>query len=114
MTENEGDGLDEFGYSTNRQLLQGDTFKSSASASKSTKKKRNIMEDLINPDSKIKSKSNYKLKGKSLYICGPKNNFRFFIFKIVTNKFFDPFILSLILISTILLAVDNPLNDPNG
>ncbi len=32
----------------------------------------------------------------------------------MTHKYFDPFIMSLIFISTILMAVDSPLNDPDS
>jgi hypothetical protein len=32
----------------------------------------------------------------------------------VSHKYFDPFIMTLIFTSTILMAVDSPLNDPNS
>ena len=55
-----------------------------------------------------------KLSGKVLYCLGPENKFRLFIARVVTHKYFDPFIMTLIFISTILMAVDSPLNDPNS
>jgi uncharacterized membrane protein len=45
---------------------------------------------------------------------GPENKFRLLIARLVTHKYFDPFIMSLIFISTILMAVDSPLNDPES
>lgn len=47
-------------------------------------------------------------KGKSLCIFGPESELRQFCGKIATNKWFDYFILSLILIGTICLAIDSP------
>lgn len=66
----------------------------------------------MNPSSKIEVKSATILNGRSLYIFGPRDKFRLFITKIVFNKYFDPFILFLIVFSTVLLAIDNPLDDP--
>ena len=37
-----------------------------------------------------------------------------FCAKIVNHKFFDPFILFIITITTLTLALDNPLDDPKG
>lgn len=39
---------------------------------------------------------------------------RIFVKKIVLHPYFDPFIIFIIIISTVLMAIDNPLNDPNG
>jgi hypothetical protein len=55
-----------------------------------------------------------KLNGKVFYCLGPENKFRLFIARLVTHKYFDPFIMTLIFISTILMAVDSPLNDPDS
>ena len=44
----------------------------------------------------------------------PNNKFRILVSKLVTHYLFDPTILLIILISTITMAVDNPLQDPNG
>ena len=45
---------------------------------------------------------------------GPNNCFRQGIKSIVTYRYFDPFILFMICASTILLTLENPLDDPNG
>ena len=55
-----------------------------------------------------------KLTGKSLYCLGPESKIRQFFVRLVTHKYFDPFIMTLIFISTILMAVDSPLNDPDS
>lgn len=57
---------------------------------------------------------NLGLEGNSLIFFSPENKFRFFIAKIVKSKYFEMFILTLIAISSILLALDNPLNDPES
>ena len=44
----------------------------------------------------------------------PTNSFRLFIAKIVKSQNFENFILFLIAFSSILLALDNPLNDPES
>ena len=43
-----------------------------------------------------------------------RNKFQNFSHKIVTNKIFDYVMLVFIIFSVVLLALDNPLNDPNG
>jgi hypothetical protein len=45
---------------------------------------------------------------------GPENRCRLLFARLVTHKYFDPFIMTLIFTSTILMAVDSPLNDPNS
>ena len=59
-------------------------------------------------------KTTRHLRGKSLYIFSAKNPIRIFLHKILLLPYFDHIILVLIIISSILLALDNPLNDPNG
>lgn len=54
------------------------------------------------------------LMGKALFIFGPTNAIRLFTHKIFSWKHFDNVILVIIIISSILLAIDNPLNDPDG
>ena len=49
-----------------------------------------------------------------MFIFGPRNKFRILIAKLVKTKYFEGLILSLIVISSVLLALDNPLNDPNS
>jgi len=56
----------------------------------------------------------FTLQGRSLYLMDPKNSFRVFCAKIVYHKHFDDFILLLIIVSTGLLALENPLKDPNS
>ena len=56
----------------------------------------------------------YLLEGKSLFLFGPDSKFRIMVNRIVTFYLFDPVILLVIGVSTITMAVDNPLNDPNG
>ena len=54
------------------------------------------------------------LRGKSLYLFSVNNPLRVFLHKIRYWAYFDNVILVLIIISSILLALDNPLNDPDG
>jgi hypothetical protein len=53
-------------------------------------------------------------EGNSLFFLGPENSFRIFVTRIVESKPFDMIILFLIAFSSILLALDNPLNDPES
>ncbi len=55
-----------------------------------------------------------RLLGKSLFMCRPDNKFRRCIAKTVVHKVFEATIIILILASSILLAIENPLDDPNG
>jgi len=73
------------------------------------------METVIQPhSSKNKKQEVIELTGRALIILGPNNRFRIFIMKMVLHKYFETFIISLIVFSTVLMAIDNPLNDPNG
>jgi hypothetical protein len=56
----------------------------------------------------------YLAVGKSLYIFSHKNPVRVILKKLVKWKYFDWVVLAIIIISSILLAIDNPLNDPEG
>lgn len=58
--------------------------------------------------------NNMRCEGNSLILMGPDNSFRLLITRIVKSQKFDMFILFLIAVSSILLALDNPLNDPNS
>ena len=49
-----------------------------------------------------------------MWIFGNKNKLRLFLFKLVTHNFFEHFINLIIFISALELALNNPLNDPNG
>jgi hypothetical protein len=52
--------------------------------------------------------------GTALFFLTPDMNFRRFIFRICEDSRFEKFILVLIVISSILLSQENPLNDPNS
>ena len=54
------------------------------------------------------------LYGKALYLFGPNNGFRKVCSKIVRHTIFENFIILLILISTINLALESPLEDPQS
>ena len=49
-----------------------------------------------------------------MFLFPEDNEYRIFLLKLVKSRYFDIFIFSLIGISSILLALDNPLNDPNS
>jgi hypothetical protein len=55
-----------------------------------------------------------QMEGTSVWLFSVDNSFRRFIYRLSSHKFFDIFILLIIILSTIQLAMDNPLNDPNG
>lgn len=54
------------------------------------------------------------MTGRSLYIFSDTNKFRKIIYNITTWKHFDKFIMLTIGLSSIQLALENPLNDPNS
>ena len=54
------------------------------------------------------------MEGNSLFIFGNKNRFRLFLIRIVKSKLFEYIITIIIVISSITLAIDNPLNDPES
>jgi hypothetical protein len=56
----------------------------------------------------------FALRGKSLFLFGNSNKFRIKIAKITNSKKFETVILFFIVASSILLALENPLDDPNG
>jgi voltage-dependent calcium channel L type alpha-1D len=49
-----------------------------------------------------------------LFIFGKKNPIRRICKSIVTWEYFDSIIITIIVISSVVLAIDNPLNDPKG
>ena len=55
-----------------------------------------------------------KAEGHSLYFFGPSNTIRLFLLKIIENPKFDMIILFFIFASSILLILENPLDDPDG
>mmetsp|Transcript_30932 Transcript_30932/g.38247 ORF Transcript_30932/g.38247 Transcript_30932/m.38247 type:complete len:80 (-) Transcript_30932:2848-3087(-) len=52
--------------------------------------------------------------GKSLFCLGPENRFRLAVHAFVENIWFGRIILTLIVISTLTLALETPLDDPKG
>jgi len=50
----------------------------------------------------------------SFFVLAPNNRFRLFLHRLLRNRYFESFILILILISSILLALDQPTLDPNS
>ena len=54
------------------------------------------------------------LHGRSLFCLGPNNSLRIMCHTLVENKWFTRIILVLICISTITLALETPLDDPEG
>ena len=65
-------------------------------------------------DKKKKIKKQIVLEGTSLFVFGPTNPIRVFCANIVNLAYFDTFILVMIFASTILLSLENPLDNPNG
>jgi len=59
-------------------------------------------------------KKGMKLNGKSLYVFKPENPFRNFCGIVSSNTIFDYFIIVCILASTIALAFEHPLEDPQS
>lgn len=54
-----------------------------------------------------------ELKGKSLFIFGPKNWFRNKVADIIRKDYFENFFIMLLLLSILPLCLSSPLNDPN-
>ena len=54
------------------------------------------------------------VQGDSLYLFKRDNEFRQFLFRLVSSEKFEQSILIFILLSAVGLAFNNPLNDPNG
>ena len=59
-------------------------------------------------------KKEIKVKGRSCFIFKPNNWLRQICYKIVKWAYYDTAVLFLIAISTLLLTLDNPNNDPYG
>lgn len=55
-----------------------------------------------------------QLEGRSLYIFSSTNPLRQLLMRVIVHPYFDFIILTLIFISTVFLAMDNPLNNPEG
>ena len=59
-------------------------------------------------------KKDINIEGRSLFLFGPKNKLRIIIARIVNHVRFDNFILILIGLSAIHLALESPLDNPDG
>ncbi|CAK62390.1 unnamed protein product (macronuclear) [Paramecium tetraurelia] len=55
-----------------------------------------------------------QLEGVSLFIFPPQNKIRIRVSKLINHKYFEFFILTIIIISSILLALDDPLSSSNN
>jgi len=55
-----------------------------------------------------------RMQSNSLCCMSPQNRFRKAVFAITSHAVFDRVVLLLILLSSVTLAIDNPLNDPDG
>ena len=55
-----------------------------------------------------------ELQGNALFCLKPQNALRVMCYKLVESKWFKNTILVLIIISTITLALETPLDDPEG
>lgn len=65
-------------------------------------------------EKKKKKKKKVLLMGRSLFCFSPKSKIRRCARTMIGTKVFEGIILFLILASTILLAMENPLDDPVG
>lgn len=73
------------------------------------------MESVIKPEIEgLLNSSSISLQGYSLMILGPENCFRRTVQRIVLHSYFDSFIIFVISLSSVMMAIDSPLNDPNG
>ncbi|RLN86576.1 hypothetical protein BBJ28_00004388 [Nothophytophthora sp. Chile5] len=52
--------------------------------------------------------------GHALFVLGPRNPLRRFAWDVVTHPRFDSAVLGLVVASTVCVALDNPLSDPEG
>jgi len=55
-----------------------------------------------------------EIEGKSLYLFEKENRFRFWVAKLVLSSKFEYGILIFIIISSVLLSIESPLDDPNS
>lgn len=64
--------------------------------------------------SEVEQEKVIELNGTSLFCLSKTNGFRLFNYKLAENVIFERTILVLIIISTITLALETPLDDPKG
>ncbi|GMH60361.1 hypothetical protein TrRE_jg11189 [Triparma retinervis] len=109
--EEEEEQLDEEGQKALEQALtetaRREKKKGSPAAHTLPKKKSKIKNANVEP-------SYYPIEGSSLMIFGPENLLRTKVTAAVAHPYFDQVVLVLIIISSITLAIDDPLGDPNG
>ena len=65
-------------------------------------------------DESGKNSSVIPLEGRSLFLFRADNPVRQFCAATVSHRYFDPFVLTMICVSTMMLTLENPLNDPDG
>lgn len=61
-----------------------------------------------------KEQKKIKIQGYSLFLFGPQNCIRKFFVQVANSNKFEGFIILLILISSIMLVIDDPMDDPNS
>eukprot|EP00347_Sterkiella_histriomuscorum_P005312 403357086 len=96
-------------FSTQKRLMQ-------ENGSSSIYKRRQSIANIITAKMKDNKNENQNgiCKGNSLFILKKNSKFRIFIAKLTKSSYFDYTVLIIISIQSILLALDNPLNDPDG
>jgi hypothetical protein len=69
-------------------------------------------------ESKLKAAASSQLsspcEGRSLFLFSPENRFRQLVHTVTNHKVFEYIGLIVIAVSSVFLAFENPLNDPNG
>lgn len=63
---------------------------------------------------KVQKKNLAKLEYNSLCILGPNNRMRVKLYEFVNHSSFDNIVLVLIVLSCMMLAIEHPLDNPNG
>ncbi len=76
-----------------------------------TKDIKYMSQELMKSKKKIEKK---EIRGKSLFLFKPGCFLSRWLFNLVTFKYFDTFILSVIILSTVFLAIETPFDDPDG
>jgi hypothetical protein len=72
-----------------------------------------VQNDLIDI---LRNKKNKRtnLEGKSLFLLSKDSSLRIFVTKIYDNSLFEYFSNTIVILTTIMLAIDSPLDDPNS
>ena len=73
-----------------------------------------VKNDTLHQIVRAQSKSELKIEGKSLGVFTAENNFRRKCVRALNFKYFDDISNLVVILSTILLAIDNPLDDPES